>query len=306
VTLRTLFFGTSTFAVPSLRVVAERTHVVGVVTQPDRPAGRGQKLTPSPVKAAALELGLRVYELERLKPFVAEMSGESFDAFALASYGKILPQALLDLPRLGALNVHPSLLPKYRGATPIQTALRNGEAATGVSIMLMDAGMDTGDIVLQERVAIAPDDDYGSLHDRLAARGARMLGEAFALAGDGSFPRAPQTGEASATRPVGKADLAIMWGWTARQIVDHVRAYSPQPYARAALLGEEVKIVQAAVSTDVVSALPPGSLLGVRDGAALIQAGSGVVAIAQVIAPNRGPRSGADYIRSREQSGSAT
>jgi methionyl-tRNA formyltransferase len=304
--LRTLFFGTSTFAVPSLRMAAERTSVLAVVTQPDRPAGRGQKLTPSPVKAVALELGLRVCEPERLKEFTLEFADQAFDAFALASYGKILPQALLDLPRLGALNVHPSLLPKYRGATPIQTALRNGDAATGVSIMLMDAGMDTGDIVLQERVAIAPDDDYGALHDRLATHGARMLGDAFAQAAGGAFPRSPQTGEPSVTRPVGKADLQIMWGWTARQIVDHVRAYSPQPYARATMLGEDVKIVRAAVATDVVSAQPPGSFLGVRDGVALVQAGSGVVAISQVIAPNRGPRSGSDYARSREQSGSAT
>jgi methionyl-tRNA formyltransferase len=304
--LRTLFFGTSTFAVPSLRVAADRTQVVAVVTQPDRPAGRGQRLTPSPVKAAALELGLRVYEPQSLKSMPAELLGESYDAFALASYGRILSQSLLDIPRLGALNVHPSLLPKYRGATPIQTALRNGEAATGVSIMLMDAGMDTGDIVLQERVAIAPDDDYGSLHDRLAECGARMLGEAFELADGGALPRAPQSGEPSVTRPIGKADLAIAWSWTARQIVDHIRAYAPQPCARASIMGEDVKIVRAAVATDVVSSQPPGTLVGVRDGAALIQAGSGVVAIAQVIAPNRGPRSGAEYVRSREQSGSVT
>jgi methionyl-tRNA formyltransferase len=304
--LRTLFFGTSTFAVPSLRVAAERTQIVAVVTQPDRPAGRGQKLTPSPVKATALELGLRVYEPKGLKAFASELAGEAFDAFALASYGKILPQELLDLPKLGSLNVHPSLLPKYRGATPIQTALRNGDAATGVSIMLMDAGMDTGDLVLQERIAIAPDDDYGSLHDRLAEHGARLLGDAFDLATQGPLPRAPQAGESSVTRPIGKADLEIAWTWTAKQIVDHVRAYSPQPCARATLLGESVKVVRAAIATDVVSPAPPGTLLGVRDRVALVQAGSGVVAIDEVIAPNRGPASGSEYVRSRQRNGSAT
>ncbi|HEY5257945.1 MAG TPA: methionyl-tRNA formyltransferase [Candidatus Baltobacteraceae bacterium] len=298
VTLRTLFLGTSTFAVPSLRAAAQRSQVVAVVTQPDRPAGRGHKLAPSPVKVAALELGLRVYEPESLTAFAPELRGESFDVAALASYGKILPQGLLDLPRLGALNVHPSLLPRYRGATPIQTALRNGEPATGVSIMLMDAGMDTGDIVLQERVQIAPDDDYATLHDRLALVGSRLLGEALELAAAGPLPRAPQTGEPSVTRPIRKADLETAWSWTAKQIVDQVRAYAPQPCARAMLLDVPVKIVRACVVTDVVSAQPPGAVIGVRDDAALVQAGSGVVGVIEVVAPNRGPRSGAAFVRS--------
>ncbi|MEO9263655.1 MAG: methionyl-tRNA formyltransferase, partial [Candidatus Baltobacteraceae bacterium] len=139
--MKTLFFGTSAFAVPSLHVVASRTSLFGVVTQPDRPAGRGHKLVSTPVKVAALELGLRVFEPLHLKAFAERIETEAFDLFALASYGKILPGSLIDMPRLGALNVHPSLLPKYRGATPIQSALRNGDLETGVSIMLMDAGM---------------------------------------------------------------------------------------------------------------------------------------------------------------------
>src|SRR6185312_2883030 len=136
----------------------------------------------SPVKTCALELGVRVYEPLKLRQFAASIAGEGFDLFVLASYGRILPQELLDVPRLGALNVHPSLLPKYRGATPIQTALRNGDAETGVSIMLMDAGLDTGDIVLREGVAIAPAETYGELHDRLANAGAELLGRALDLA----------------------------------------------------------------------------------------------------------------------------
>ncbi len=134
---------------PSLRVVAARTQLAGVVTQPDRPAGRGMRLTPSPVKTVARELGISVHEPLRLHDFAAEIAGEAFDLFALASYGRILPKELLELPRLGALNVHPSLLPKYRGATPIQSAIAARRRETGVSIMLMDAGMDTGDIVAQ-------------------------------------------------------------------------------------------------------------------------------------------------------------
>ena len=125
--MKSLFFGTSSFAVPSLRVVAERTQLAGVVTQPDRPAGRGHRLRPSPVKSVALELGLRVHEPPSLREFARALQSDAFDLFVLASYGRILPGTLLELPRLGALNVHPSLLPKYRGATPIQTALLNGE-----------------------------------------------------------------------------------------------------------------------------------------------------------------------------------
>ena len=272
--MRTLFFGTSAFAVPSLHVVAEKTDLAGVVTQPDRPSGRGLKLQPTPVKAAALERGLRVYEPTSLKTFASELEG-TFDLFALASYGKILPQALLDRPKLGAFNVHPSLLPQYRGATPIQGALLNGEAFTGVSIMLMDAGMDTGDLVSQEPVLIDLDDDYGTLHDRLAQRGADLLGYAIDLAKRGPLQPVPQAGTATYTRPIRKEDLEIDWSWPPRRIVNAVRAYAPSPAARATLEGESVKLVRA-------------HLDGER------------VVIDELIAPNRGRMSGESYERSRK------
>ena len=203
-----------------------------------------------------------------------EIPGE-IDLFALASYGRILPAALLAIPRLGSLNVHPSLLPKHRGATPIQTALRDGERHTGVSIMLMDASMDTGDIVFQERVEILPDETYGELHDRLAALGAEMLGRALDRAAAGPLPHHPQQGTASMTAPIRKDDLAIEWSWPAQRIVDHVRAYSPQPAARAGLAGETVKILRAHVAEN------------------------GEVAIDELIAPNRGRMSGEAYLRGR-------
>jgi len=278
--VRTLFFGTSAFAVPSLHVIAEKTDLAGVVTQPDRPAGRGHKLQPTAVKSAALELGLRVYEPQSLKALAEELAGSRFLLFALASYGKILPQAILDLPMLGALNVHPSLLPKYRGATPIQSALLAGESETGVSIMLMDKGMDTGDIVLQERIRIDATDDYGQLHDRLAFFGADLLGDAIDLAVRGPLPRRPQRGEPSVTRPLRKEDLEIDWSWTPQRIVNAVRAFSPSPGARAVIDGETVKILRAHVD-------------GER------------VAIDELIAPNRGKMSGESYERSRNDRGQA-
>ncbi|HMF28671.1 MAG TPA: methionyl-tRNA formyltransferase [Candidatus Cybelea sp.] len=274
--MRALFFGTSDFAVPSLRVVAARTQLDGVVTQPDRPAGRGQRLRPSAVKSAASELGLRVYEPADLRSFAAEIAAEPFDLFALASYGRILPKRLIELPHLGALNVHPSLLPKYRGATPIQTAIANGERETGVTIMLMDAGMDTGDVVLQERVAIAPGETYGELHDRLALLGAELLARAIDSARHGALARRPQSGEASVTRPIGKSDLLVDLSWPAQRVVDRVRAFSPQPAARAELAGETVKILSAHVAPD------------------------GALEIDELIAPNRGRMSGAQYLRSKQ------
>lgn len=272
--MKTLFFGTSDFAVPSLHVLAARTSLFGVVTQPDRPAGRGHKLTPTPVKGAARDLGLRIFEPLKLKALAEELAGESFDLFALASYGRILPQALLDLPRLGALNVHPSLLPKYRGATPIQSALRNGDTETGVSIMLMDAGMDTGPLVVQERVPIEPSDDYGTLHDRLAFYGGELLGEALDRAEAGELKTEPQRGEPSTTRPIGKDDLNIDWTWPPQKVLDTIRAFAPQPGARATMDGETVKVLRAHID-------------GER------------VVIDELIAPNRGRMTGEAYEQSR-------
>jgi methionyl-tRNA formyltransferase len=272
--VKTLFFGTSAFAVPSLRVVAERTQCAGAVTQPDRPAGRGHRLQSSPVKSAALELGLRVFEPLQLRGFARDMSAESFDLFALASYGRILPRELLALPRLGALNVHPSLLPKYRGATPIQSAILAGELETGVSIMLMDAGLDTGEIVLQHPSAIEPDETYGELHDRLAALGAQLLAQCIASAQRGELTARPQSGEPTMTRPIKREDLLVDLSWLPERIVRGVRAYAPQPAARAEINGEVVKILCAHVDD------------------------SGELVIDELIAPNRGRMTGAAYYRS--------
>ena len=273
--MKALFLGTSAFAVPSLRVVAARTQLAGVVTQPDRRAGRGQRMQPSPVKRVALELGARVFEPANLRAFAAEMSGEGLDLLALAAYGRILPPELLSLPRLGALNVHPSLLPRFRGATPIQAAIRSGERETGVSIMLMDAGLDTGDVVVARSTAIEPGETYGELHDRLAALGAELLGEALEAARRGVLIGRPQAGVPSLTRPIAKEDLAADLSWPAERVVNHVRAYSPQPAARATLDGEVVKILRAHVAQN------------------------GQLVIDELVAPNRGKMSGSEYRRSR-------
>jgi methionyl-tRNA formyltransferase len=232
-------------------------------------------MRPTPVKVAAAELGVPVLEPKSLRAFAEEIAGEAFDLFVLASFGRILPDALLRVPRLGALNVHPSLLPKYRGATPIQSAILNGDTATGVSIMLMDAGMDTGDLVLQRAVPIGDAETYGELHDRLANFGAVLLGEALDLAKRGPLEQHAQRGEATITRPLRREDLHVDLNWEPQRIVRAVRAYSPAPAARAELGGETVKLLRAHAGDD------------------------GALVIDELIAPNRGRMSGEAYLRRR-------
>lgn len=275
-----------------MRVTAARTTLTGVVTQPDRPSGRGQRLQPTPVKLLARELGLNVYEPQSLRGFAAELT-DDIALFVLASYGKILPGSLLGLPALGALNVHPSLLPLYRGATPLQSALRDGASQTGVTIMQMDAGMDTGDIVLQETTPVAADETYGELHDRLSELGARLLGRALEDAAAGTMVARPQSGEPTITRPLSKADLRLDWNWDAERIVNAVRAFSPQPGARADLLGMPVKIVRATLAG--ASTAPPGTVLGIAGEAATVATGAGAVNVIALIPANRGPMSGAAF-----------
>jgi methionyl-tRNA formyltransferase len=276
-------------------VVAQRTDLCGVVTQPDRPAGRGHKLRPTPVKAAALELGIPVFEPQSLGAFAQEHAGEVYDLFALASYGKILPQRILDMPKLGALNVHPSLLPKYRGATPIQTALLEGDTETGVTIMLMDAGMDTGDIVLQERTPIDPDERYGELHDRLSRFGAQALSHAIDLARSGHIPHLAQSGKPSVTRPISKDDLAIEWSWPSARIVNVIRAFAPVPAARAVIAGTPVKLLRARTGAPTIAPLAPGEIVATAGDAVTIRTGDGTVDVLELVPPNRGSQSGAAF-----------
>lgn len=283
--MKSLFFGTTEFAVPSLDVLADRTALLGVVTQPDRPAGRGQRLAQSPVKRAALARSLRVYEPTDLRAFAAEIRDLDIDCCVVAAYGRILPRGLLDVPAMGSLGVHPSLLPRYRGATPIQAALLAGDRETGVTIMLMDAGMDTGDVVLQERVEIGPDEDFGALHSRLAVSGAHLLGEALERGERAkAFEAVPQNGPATSTRPIEKEDLEIDWKRPTRQIVDQVRAYAPRPAARGVLENVRVKILKAAVTSRSPDAL-------------FVPSGDGTVAIERVVAPNHAPETGASFAR---------
>jgi methionyl-tRNA formyltransferase len=265
------------------------------------------RLAATPVKRAAEALGLEVYAPERLRDATERLAAARADLFAVASYGKIVPAHVLELPRLGALNVHPSLLPRYRGATPLQAQLRDGVHTGGVTIILMDVGMDTGDIVLQEASDIGPLETYGELHDRFAQLGGEMLARALAQVRAGTLRRVPQAGLASPqavaetmTRPLSKDDLVVDWNWRALRIVNHVRSLAPAPAARAELAGERVKLLSVVpAETDPPPPLTPGSIAGVRGSAALVSCGDGVVAVERLVPPNRDALDGALFARAR-------
>lgn len=289
--LRTIFFGSSDFAVPSLRALASAHDIAAVYTQADRPAGRGLKLTPTPVKAAAVPLGLDVFTPETLDAaFVALAAGLRPELLACVSYGKILPGALLESATLGALNVHPSLLPQYRGATPIQAALREGRETTGVSIIWMSPQMDAGDIAIAQPVAIEPAETYGSLHDRLADAGAALLLEAATRMGEGRLSRTPQDhAKATYTKPLRKEDLRVTFDADARHVVDLVRSLSPKPAAWALVKGVRVKILEAEVSLHAD--------VGVDGDALAVACRGGVVRLLKVIPEGKPPMTGAEFAR---------
>lgn len=280
--LRVAFAGTPEFA----REALQRLHEAGfsvplVLTQPDRPAGRGMKLQASPVKQFALEQGMAVAQPRSLRldgkfPDEAAAAREALlaaqpDVMVVAAYGLILPQWVLDLPRLGCLNIHASLLPRWRGAAPIHRAIEAGDAETGITIMQMDAGLDTGDMLLVEKLAIAPDDSTARLHDRLAALGGRLIVEALELAACGGLSRTPQP-EAGVcyAHKIEKAEAPIDWALPAAQIARRLRAFDPFPGGQAQLEGETLKVWAAEVCEGQGL---PGTVLAVGDAGVTVACG---------------------------------
>src|SRR4051794_29349165 len=230
--LRAVFFGSPAFAVPSLRAVAAETTLLAVVSQPDRPAGRGQAPAPPAVKVAATALGVPVIQPEKLRTPEAEATLASFaaDIFVVVAYGRILPQNLLDLPRLGPFNVHASLLPKLRGAAPIQWSIIRGDAETGVSIMRMEAGLDTGPVAAMRRLPITDDDTTGTLSEKLSALGAALLIETLPAILDGRVALVPQVDADATVAPLlTKSDGRIAFDRPARLVSAQARGVDPWP-----------------------------------------------------------------------------
>lgn len=249
-TYNIVFMGTPDFAVPSLDKLALSGHTISlVVTQPDRPKGRGRKLTPPPVKTTAIKRGLEVFQPASIKDeaIVERLHQTSADFFIVVAFGQILPQSLLALPKIGAINVHASLLPKYRGSAPIQWAIINGEEKTGVTTMLMDKGMDTGNILLVREMALSQEDTAATVHDRLAALGADLLMETLDAYVQNTIQPKPQDHTKATYAPLlQKNDGRIQWEQPAKTIAAFVRGMNPWPGAFATFGKNRIRIFKAA------------------------------------------------------------
>mgnify|MGYP001765843247 CR=1 FL=1 len=275
--MRVIFAGTPEFAAQALAAILAAGHEVPLVlTQPDRPAGRGMALQPSPVKKLAEAHGIAVFQPQTLKDAAAQarVAEVGADVMVVAAYGLLLPPAVLDLPRFGCLNIHASLLPRWRGAAPIQRALLAGDAETGVCIMQMEAGLDTGPVLLREGFAIGAEETSAGLHDRLAALGARLIVDAL---GRLPLPAVPQE-EAGVTyaQKIGKAEARIDWAQSADVLDRHIRAFNPFPGAQASLGGQTVKLWRA---TPTSEAGEIGRILAVDRDKLVVGCGSGALAI---------------------------
>lgn len=297
--LRVVFLGTPSFALPSLRALAAETSLVMVVTQPDRPAGRGRKLTAPPIAAAARALGLRLIQPASLKsPAVqAEIAALRPDLLVVVAYGRIIPPGVLAIPSLGGINLHPSLLPAYRGASPIQAVIADGAGITGVTVMYLADELDAGDIILQREVAIHPEETAGELEERLAADGAALLRDAVGRLARGDAPRIPQDpARATYVGKVTKADGEIRWTRPARDLVNHVRAMNPWPCAFTTWREGMVKIWRAQ-ATDERGV--PGALLRADEQGIVVAAGTGALVLLEV-QPEGGRRMpAAEFVRGR-------
>jgi len=253
--MKIVFMGTPDFALACLKPLIESHHdVIAVVTQPDRPASRGMKLAQSPVKEYAAQMGIPVLQPEKIKAVdsMAQLEALSADIFVVAAYGQILSQKLLDIPKFGAINVHASLLPKYRGASPIQQAIADGEAVTGIAIMQMDKGMDTGDMILKHTVPIDTYDTGGTLHDKLCEAAPATLLEALQLIESDKAIREPQDHVLATYAPLITKQMAHLdWRKSPADIVNLIRAFNPFPGAFAKLGENQIKIWQAEVASQI-------------------------------------------------------
>ncbi len=282
---KTLFMGTPEFSVPSLEGLVKAGYpVIGVVTQPDRPRGRGKKHEPPPVKTLAEELGLMIYQPEKVRDesFLSLFRELNPELVVLVAFGQILPREILESPPWGCVNVHPSLLPRYRGAAPINWALIRGEEKTGVTVLFMSEEVDAGDMILQEEVPIGPEDTYDSLHERLAEKGARLLVEAIGKIENGTAPRIPQEGKRATFAPKLPPDMGLInWDREGRKIVNLIRGLSAHPGAYTFLRGKKIKIYGASWERSGPEA-GPGTVLAASDKGLPVVARDGLVYLRDV------------------------
>ena len=300
--LAVAFAGTPSFALPALdSIAASRHRLVVVYTQPDRPAGRGLELTASPVKERALSLGLPVEQPESLRDpgAPARLAAHSPDVMLVVAYGLLLPQAVLDVPRLGCLNIHASLLPRWRGAAPVARAIEAGDRTTGVCIMRMEAGLDTGPVMLRQELDIAPGETAGELELRLAAQGAGLVLTALDALADGRASFEPQDPAlATWARKLQKSEARVDWREPAEVIERRIRALNPWPIAETRLEGLQLRIWQARVVA-APAGPRPGTILAAGPAGVVVMTGEAALAIERLQLPGRRAVTAADFANTR-------
>ncbi len=296
--IRTVFMGTPDFALATLQgLIDAGLHLVGAYTQPDRPKGRGKQLAPPPVKILAEKHGIPVFQPAKLRrpEAVEELRALEPDLIVVVAYGQILPQSVLDIPRLGCINVHASLLPRHRGAAPINKAIMDGDQETGITTMLMDAGLDTGDMLVKRTLAIGPDETAGELHDRLAALGRETMEETLRLLCEGSLRPEKQDDALSTYAPMlKKEDGLIDWTRDAQALHNQVRGLDPWPGAYTLLDGEVLRLAQTRPEPGSGT---PGTVMAADGTGVLIGCGTGLLRVGALQLPGRKRLPAADFLR---------
>ena len=306
--MKIVFAGTPDFAVPSLLAAASRGEVAAVYTQPDRPAGRGRGLTASPVKREATKIGIPVLQPESLR---GELMGDMMrqiapDLIVVVAYGLILPRSILGIPRHGCWNVHASLLPRWRGAAPIQRAIEAGDTETGVCLMQMEAGLDTGPVLLAQHTPIGAEETGGQLHDRLAELGAQVLADGLGLLRAGMRPqaRAQPTEGVTYAHKLEKSEAQLDWSQPAETLARKVRAFEPWPVAEAVVAGERLRI-HGAIPLDLAHASAPGTLLAATRQGLDIACAQGALRLRVIQRDGGKAITAADYLNARRDLGNA-
>ncbi|MCU0857011.1 MAG: methionyl-tRNA formyltransferase [Pontiellaceae bacterium] len=296
--MRIVFFGSAPIGFPSMDALAAGplNEIAAVVTQPDRPAGRKQQVTPCPVKTVAQERGFRVFSPEKVKDCLADLADLKADLFVVVAYGQYIPASVLALPRYGAINLHPSLLPKYRGSSPIQWAIANGDSVTGVTVLYVSEKMDAGDLILQRAVPIGPEDTSITLEPVLAAEGAALLMEAVEQIRSGTVARIPQNDdEATEVSKLVKEDGKLNWMLPAQTLRNRIRGFTPWPGCFCDLPdGQRLKVLNAAVESGSGA---PGELLEVKGAGPLVAAWEGALRLLTVQPAGKCVMDGAAYLR---------